>query len=159
MGFVCKTLQAFSVTRTWSLTSFIWQACPVNLVIILCDTFNTLSGAPLVWEIFVQEQLSAEAWCTCEVALVHLTDESFSKFSNWIEKFLWTASTKTTLQQRIKLWWGAILPLLWARGLPLFKEEDCLGQMNIRITGCLWRFLKLLCWKIHLESISKLWKV
>lgn len=49
----------------------------MNLVIILCDTFNTLSGALLVREIFVQAQLSAGAWCACEVALVHLTDESF----------------------------------------------------------------------------------
>lgn len=49
----------------------------MNLVITFCDTFNTLSGAPLVWEIFVQEQLRAEAWYACEMALVHLTDESF----------------------------------------------------------------------------------
>lgn len=63
--------------RTWSLTSFIWQACPVNLAIILCDTFNTLSGAPLTWEMSVQDELSAEAWCACEVALVHLTEEIF----------------------------------------------------------------------------------
>lgn len=95
MGFVCKTLQAFSVTRTSSLTSFIWQACPVNLVIILCDTFNTLSGALLVWEIFVQEQLSAEAWCACE-GWPWFTSQMkpFSKLSNQTEKFLWTAITK-----------------------------------------------------------------
>ena len=49
----------------------------MNLAIVLCDTFNTLTGAPLAWEISVQDQLSAEAWCACEVALVHLTDEIF----------------------------------------------------------------------------------
>lgn len=49
----------------------------MNLAIILGDTFNTLSGAPLAWKISVQEQLSAEAWCACEVALVHLTDDFF----------------------------------------------------------------------------------
>lgn len=57
--------------------SFIWQACPANLAIVLCETFNTLSGAPLAWEISGQDQLSAEAWCACEMALVHLTDEIF----------------------------------------------------------------------------------
>lgn len=49
----------------------------MNLAIILCDTFNTLSGAPLTWEMSVQDELSAEAWCACEVALVHLTEEIF----------------------------------------------------------------------------------
>lgn len=44
-------------------------------------------------------------------------------------------------------------------GLPLFKEEDRLEKMKMRITSCLGRFLKLLCWKIHLESISKVWKL
>lgn len=47
----------------------------MNLAIILCDIFNTLSVASLDWEISVQDQFTAEAWCACEVALVHLTHE------------------------------------------------------------------------------------
>lgn len=49
----------------------------MNLAIVLCDIFNTLSGASLAWEISVQDQLTAEAWCACEMALVHLTEENF----------------------------------------------------------------------------------
>lgn len=49
----------------------------MNLAIILCDTFNTLSGASLDWEVSEQDQLRAEAWCACQMALVHLTDEIF----------------------------------------------------------------------------------
>lgn len=74
MGFVCKSLQVFLSGRP-DLESLLFGRRPMNLAIILCDIFNTLSVASLDWEISVQDQFTAAAWCACKVALVHLTHE------------------------------------------------------------------------------------
>lgn len=95
MGFVCKSQQVFLSGKP-DLESLLFGRRSMNLAIVLCDIFNTLSVASLDWEISVQDQLSAEAWCACEVALVHLTHEIiFFWYCDETGKILRIVSTRT----------------------------------------------------------------